>query len=187
MLKKASEKSVYKHKTKYSEANGKAIMIFIKILLISIVLTFLVDKYLLLKVNVPTESMAPTLNVNDKLLVTNIYNLDNLQFGDIVVFYSDELDEYMVKRLIGLPGDSISMDNGNLFVNGQYKKEDYVEIKDDYTGEFKVEEGKYFFLGDNRPISLDSRLWDESYINGQDIIGIVRFRLYPFKDIGSIK
>ncbi|MGL5354907.1 MAG: signal peptidase I [Clostridium sp.] len=167
-----------KQKTKYKECNKKTIALAIKILAVSIVIMILVNKYLVIKVNVPTESMEPTLNVGDKLLVTNIYNLDNLQFGDIVVFYSNELGEYMVKRLIGLPGDSISLDNGKLFVNGQYKKEDYIKFKDDYSGEFKVEEGKYFFLGDNRPISLDSRLWNENYINGQDIIGIVRFRIY---------
>ncbi|MGL5085222.1 MAG: signal peptidase I [Clostridium sp.] len=176
-----------KNKTKHKESKRNTIIIFIKIFVISLVLTLLVNKYLFLKVNVPTESMEPTLNVGDKLLVTNIFNLDNLQFGDIVVFYSKELNEYMVKRLIGLPGDSVSMDKGKLFVNGQYKKEEYIKFNDDYSGEFKVEDEKYFFLGDNRAISLDSRLWNESYINGQDIIGVVRFRLYPFKDIGSIK
>lgn len=181
--------SVYESKKniKHKKVKNNKIVMTIKILLISIILTVLVNKYLILKVNVPSESMEPTLNVGDKLLVTNIYNLDNLQFGDIVVFYSKELEQYMVKRLIGFPGDSITIDHGKLFVNGQYKKEEYIELKDEYTGEFKVEEGKYFFLGDNRPISLDSRLWNENYINGQDIIGIVRFRLYPFKDIGSIK
>ena len=56
--------------------------------------------------------MVPTLNVGDRLFVTRVYNLDKLQRGDILVFYSEELQEDLIKRLIGLPGDKIEIKNG---------------------------------------------------------------------------
>lgn len=187
MLEKFQEILGYSSKRVYKESNTNTIKLFIKILLTAIVLTLLINKFLIFKANVPSSSMVPTLNVDDKLLGTRVSNLDSLQIGDIVVFYSHEFQEYMVKRLIGLPGDSIKLDNGTLYVNGEYKRESYIQYTDNYNGEFKVPDGKYFFLGDNRPISLDSRLWNQSYIDGHDIIGIVKFRIYPFKGIGSIK
>lgn len=187
MLEKFQEILGYSNKMVYKKSDKNIIILSIKIILTAIVVTLLINNFLIFKANVTTESMVPALNVNDKLLVTRVHDLDALQFGDIVVFYSKEFKQYMVKRLIGLPDDSIKMNKGILHVNGEYKIESYIQYLDDYTGDFKIPEGKYFFLGDNRNISLDSRLWNETYINGQDIIGIVRFRIYPFKDIGSIK
>ncbi|MBU3136885.1 signal peptidase I [Clostridium gasigenes] len=187
MLEKFQQILGYDNKKLNNKLKKNNIILFIKIILIAVVFTLLINKFFIFKANVPTASMAPNININDKLLVTRVYNLDTLQFGDIVVFYSKEFNEYMVKRLIGLPGDFISMDEGSLYVNGEYKRESYIQNVDDYTGKFKVPDEEYFFLGDNRLISLDSRLWDKTCVNGQDIIGIVRFRIYPFKNIGSIK
>lgn len=187
MLEKFQEILGYSDKIVYKTSNKKSIILFMKILLTVILLTVLINRFLIFKVNVPTASMVPTLNVNDKLLAGRVHNLDTLKFGDIVVFYSEELDEYMVKRLIGLPGDFILIDKGTLYVNREYKRESYVQYGDDYSGAFKVPEGEYFFLGDNRPVSLDSRLWEETFIKEENIIGIVKFKMYPLKDIGSIK
>lgn len=187
MLEKFQEILGYSNKKVYRKSSEKITVLFIKIIITSIVLTLLINKFLIFKANVPTPSMVPTLNVNDKLLVSRLYNLDSMEFGDIVVFYSKESNEYMVKRLIGLPGDKIEIDNGTLYVNGQYKRESYIQYTDKYTGNFEVPKDKYFFLGDNRPVSFDSRIWENTYIDEEDIIGIVKFRIYPFKDIGSIK
>ena len=107
--------------------------------------------------------------------------------GDIIVFYSQEFSETFVKRLIGLPGDKIEIKNGIVFVNGEQLEEDYVKNKDKYNGTFKVPEGKYFFLGDNRPNSKDSRLWKNPYVDSSDIKGKLQFRFYPFKDFGIVK
>ncbi|MEG1483561.1 signal peptidase I [Clostridium sp.] len=187
MLEKFQDILGYSDKVVYNKSNKNTTILFIKILIIAIVLTILINKFLIFKVNVPTASMVPTLNVNDILLVGRVPNLNTLKFGDIVVFYSDEFDGYMVKRLIGLPGDSITMNKGILYVNGEYKTESYIQYEDDYTGSFQVPEEKYFFLGDNRIVSLDSRLWNKTFIDEEDIMGVVKFKIYPFKDIGSIK
>ncbi len=156
-------------------------------IVIAIILAFLINKFLIFKVKIPSESMVPTLNVGDRLFVTRIYNLEKLKRGDILVFHSEEKNEDMIKRLIGLPGDIIVISDGIVTVNGETLDEDYIGTADNYSGEFTVPEGKYFFLGDNRYWSLDSRYWEEPYIDGSEIKGKAQVKIYPWKDFGKIK
>ncbi|VYU61080.1 signal peptidase I [Clostridium tertium] len=153
----------------------------------AIIIAFLINKFLLFKVIIPSESMVPTLNVDDRLFVTRVYNLDKLKRGDIVVFYSEELQADLIKRLIGLPGDKIKIENGIVSVNGEVLKEDYIGASDNFSGEYEVPEGKYFFLGDNRLWSKDSRYWINPYIDGDDISGKAQIKVFPFDEIGSVK
>ncbi|WP_310939444.1 signal peptidase I [Clostridium sp. SHJSY1] len=158
------------------------------ILIIFVVcMVLLLKKYLICMVYIPSSSMVPTLNVGDHLLVTRVCNLKNLKRGDIIVFDSIELNNVLIKRLIGLPGDDVKIVKGKISINGQDVNERYVENYDDFNGEFYVPEGKYFFLGDNRTDSFDSRLWNNSYIDGKDIKAKAQIKIYPFKDLGTIK
>ena len=156
-------------------------------ILSALIIAFLINKFLFFNVYVPTGSMIPTINENDKGLVSVIYNTNNMKRGDIIVFYSQEFSETFIKRLIGLPGDKIEIKNGIVFINGEQLQENYVKNKDKYNGTFNVPEGKYFFLGDNRPNSKDSRLWKNPYVDSSDIKGKLQFRFYPFKDFGIVK
>ena len=156
-------------------------------ILIAVVLAFLINKFIIFKVKIPTESMVPTLNVNDRLFVTRVYNPENLQRGDIVVFHSEELDQSMIKRLIGKPGDKISIKDGVVTVNGETLQEDYIGEPDKFNGEYTVPEGEYFFLGDNRLWSKDSRYWKDPYIPAKDIMGKAQLRVYPFSDFGVVR
>ena len=149
----------------------------------ALVIAMLINKFVFFNVYVPTGSMIPTINENDKILVTRIYNPANIKRGDIIVFYSEELQETLIKRVIGLPGDHIDINNGVVSVNNEVLKEDYVKNNDDFTGSFDVPEGKFFFLGDNRANSNDARLWINSYIDASEIKGEARFIFYPFKDM----
>lgn len=153
----------------------------------AIVIAFLINKFLVYNVYIPSESMVPTLNVGDKLVVTRIYNTDKIKRGDIVVFYSDELQETVIKRVIGLPGDHIVIHDGIVNINGEDIKEDYVKNNEEYDGEFDVPENKFFFLGDNRRRSNDARKWINPYIDASDIKGEAQFKFYPLKDFGSLK
>lgn len=104
--------------------------------------------------------MISTLQVKDKLIITRIYNVGNLEEVDIITFKNDEFpNEILIKRLIGLPGDKIEIKDGIVFRNGEEIKEDYVKNNIKYNGTFDVPENKFFFLGDNRSNSDDSRLW----------------------------
>ena len=155
--------------------------------LIAVVLAFLINKFIIFKVKIPSESMVPTLNVNDRLFVTRVYNPQNLKRGDVVVFYSEELEQSMIKRLIGKPGDIISIKDGIVTVNGQTLQENYIGEPDKFNGEYVVPEGEYFFLGDNRLLSKDSRYWQDPYIPAKDIMGKAQLKVYPFSDFGIVR
>lgn len=156
-------------------------------IVVAVILAILINRFLIFKVKIPSESMVSTLNVGDRLFVTRVYNPEKLKRGDIVVFHSDEKDEDMIKRLIGLPGDKVIINNGIVTVNGETLEEDYLGTIDTYNGEFEVPEGKYFFLGDNRYWSLDSRYWENPYIDGSDIKGKAQIKVYPWKDFGKVE
>ena len=155
--------------------------------IIAVVLAVLINKFLIFKVYIPSSSMEPTLNVGDNLFVTRVYNPEKLHRGDIVVFDSKELNETVIKRLIGLPGDTIKIDGGVVYVNGKKLDEPYVKNPMDTYGEYKVPEGKYFFLGDNRANSNDARFWKNPYIDGSDIRGKAQIRIYPLNRIGLLE
>lgn len=150
-------------------------------------IAFIINKFLVYNVYIPSESMVPTLNIGDKLMVSRIYNTNNIKRGDIIVFYSDELSEVVIKRAIGLPGDKIVIHDGIVNVNGEDLKEDYVKNNEVLNATFEVPEGKFFFLGDNRILSNDARKWINPYIDESDIQGKAQFRFYPFNEMGILK
>ena len=146
------------------------------------------NRFLIFNVYIPSTSMVPTINVGDRLMVNRVYTKDNLKRGDILVFYSNELQETLIKRVIGLPGDHIIIKDGIVNVNGEDLQEDYVKNNDFSDDEliYDVPEGKYFFLGDNRPVSKDSRRWINPYVDQADIKGKAILKYYPLKDFGSM-
>jgi signal peptidase I len=155
--------------------------------LMAVGIALLIKQFIIYKVEVPTGSMIPTINEKDQFLVTRIYNLDNIKRKDIIVFDSKEFNDVFIKRLIGLPGDDISIVDGKVSVNGEELDESYVVNHDKFNGEYHVPEGKYFFLGDNRSNSKDSRFWKNPYVDSKDIKAKEWIRVYPFKDFGTVK
>lgn len=158
---------------------------YIAPIIIAIILAFFIRKFVIFQISVPSESMYPTIKIGDRIMVTRIYNLKNLKRGDIIVFDSKELDKPLIKRLIGLPGDKITVDKGYVYINGQKLEEEYVVNNENYSGNFELPQGKYLFFGDNRANSFDARKWQNPYIDGSDIRGKARFVIYPFKRIGK--
>ena len=176
-----------KSKKKIKETKKNFFFDWVIPIFIAIVLAICINKFLIFKVYIPSSSMVPTLNVDDRLLVTRVYNPEKLQRGDIVVFDSDELNETVIKRLIGLPGDTIKIDGTAVYVNGKKLDEPYVEYPLESYGTYKVPEGKYFFLGDNRANSNDSRFWKDPYIDADKIQGKAQVKIYPLSQIGFLK
>lgn len=121
--------------------------------------------------------MVPTLNVGDQLLVKKVESC-TINRGDILVFKKD--GTLYVKRLIGLPGDIVYIDNGDVYINGCLLEEPYVKNKDSYSGQYIVPPGYYFFLGDNRVNSYDSRYWDFPYVEKEQLVGKAKFFIKPF-------
>lgn len=151
-------------------------------------ISFLVWNFVAYTAWITSGSMIPTLEVKDKLLVGKVYNFQNLQEGDIVLFKNDEFpNEILIKRLIGLPGDKIEIKDGAVFRNGQEIKEDYVKNNMKYNGTFDVPEDKFFFLGDNRASSDDSRLWKNPYVDKSYIKGKAILKYYPIRNFEIFK
>ncbi len=153
----------------------------------AVVIGLLLWKFLIYTVWITSGSMIPTLEVKDRLVATRVHNPENLNRGDIVIFDSDELKEILIKRLIGLPGDHIEIKNGIVSVNGEQLVEDYVKNNEDYDRIFDVPEGEYFFLGDNRANSDDSRYWKNPYIKSEKIQGKAKVKIYPISDFKVYK
>ncbi|MDP4178614.1 MAG: signal peptidase I [Bacillota bacterium] len=164
--------------------------------LIAVLLTILIRKFLFFNIQVPTGSMIPTIEINDRLLVTKVYNTNHLKRGQVVVFTSKELNNTLIKRLIGLPGDTVTIKhNGDVYVNDKKIDQSYVVhpggIPMDSTSEedisYQVPQGQFFFLGDNRANSDDSRYWQNHFIDKKDIMGVARITIFPFSRIGKLK
>ncbi|MCB2299388.1 signal peptidase I [Clostridium tagluense] len=160
-------------------------------ILAAIIIAIIINKVIFFNVSVPTGSMLPTIKLDDKILVTRVHNKKNLKQGDIVVFHSDELNEDLIKRLIGLPNDEVEIrDDGSLYINKVKIDESYV-VAANRGGKaglkFKVPEGSYFFMGDNRKNSLDARYWANPFIQEKDIMGKARIRISPFSTFGKLK
>jgi len=154
----------------------------------AIIIAFIINKVIFFNVTVPTGSMLPTINLNDKILVTRVHNTNNLKEGDIIVFHSDELGEDLIKRLIGLPNDLVEVkEDGSVYVNNKKIDQSYVVYPGGKTGKYKVPAGSYFFMGDNRINSLDARYWKQTYIPAKDIMGKARIIISPFSRFGKLK
>ncbi|MGF1487715.1 MAG: signal peptidase I [Prochloraceae cyanobacterium] len=141
---------------------------------------------------IPSTSMVPTLNVNDRLLVEKLtYRFREPKRGDIVVFSPTETlqaqgykDDF-IKRIIGLPGETIAVRNGEVFVNGNPIAENYIlSPSQEPYGPITVPENQYLVLGDNRNNSSDSRAW--GFVPRSNFIGRASVRFYPFDRIGSL-
>lgn len=171
-------------------------------ILFAIVVAFLIRAYILTPVLVEGASMEPTLHDHEKIIVSKTISwIGEIHRGDIVIIKDDEVKINYVKRVIGLPGETIKMKDDVLFVNGKEIREPYL---DDYkktanqlgsrlTGDFgpiEVPKDHYFVMGDNRPHSMDSRtdsLDTLGFIETDRIIGKSKFVLFPFKNIRITK
>ncbi len=147
---------------------------------ISIVLTQVV----FLNAVVLSASMEDTVMTGDRLLGLRMaYWIDSPQRGDVVVFrYPDNKDTLYVKRVVGLPGDEINIQNGNVYINGEINEEINIYASGETfadQGPWTVPQDSYFMMGDNREHSWDSRYWDTPFVPKEDILSKVFVRIYP--------
>jgi signal peptidase I len=143
---------------------------------------------------IPSESMLPTLEVNDRLIVEKVsYRFSNPQRGDIVVFWPTDrlkqenpsMKDAFIKRVIGLPGETIEVRGGRVYVNGQALRENYIAAEPEYQwGPEVVPEDSYLVLGDNRNNSYDSHFW--GYVPRENIIGRAAVRFWPPGRVGEL-
>lgn len=155
---------------------------------IEIIVILLVVKFICFFVVVPSGSMKPAIAEQSVLFATRVYNTEKLERGDIIVFDSEELDKTLVKRLIGLPGEHVVIDeSGKITIDGVPLTENYVYYPLGLTGDFTVPDGHFLFLGDNRANSHDARMWEDPYIPVGAIKGKAIFTLWPFSNFGELE
>jgi len=143
---------------------------------------------------VKESSMQPTLYANNYIFLSKqTYRFSEPQRGDIVVFHtdltaSDGSEKLLIKRIIGLPGDVVTIAEGDVFINDMLLYEPYVngDITAGYINQFKIPEGDVFVMGDNRGVSIDSRDSRVGCVPIDTIVGKAVFRLYPFDMIGLL-
>ena len=138
------------------------------------------------RVRVDGYSMGTTLSDGNYILVDRLaYQQNDLQRGDIVVFrFPLEPKQELLKRVIGLPGDVVSINEGQVSINGASINEPYLSKKATYAGEWIVPKGEYFVLGDNRPDSSDSHSW--GFVPRENIIGKAVWIYFPPPNFGKI-
>ncbi len=123
---------------------------------------------------VVSRSMEPTLMTGDICFYNRMaYMFGEPKRGDIVLFERVGEKDYLAKRIIGLPGDHVSFQDGCVFVNDTLLEEEYIgaDVNTYCWLSFDVPKNSYFVLGDNREHSLDSRFWDDPYVSKENIVG----------------
>ena len=178
---------------------------YVKMIIIVVAIVLVINNVVLINAKIPSPSMEKTIMTGDRIFGFRLaYGINLDLFGheiskkvkdperfDIVIFkYPDDESQLFIKRVIGLPGETVSFVGGKVYINGEPLDEsayldDTVETdcgEEDKT--FTVPEGSYFMLGDNREISLDARYWKHTYITTDDMkskeILIIPFHRLPW-------
>jgi signal peptidase I len=164
------------------------------ILVVAVLASFLVRQYAVQTFFIPSGSMEPTLHVGDRILVNKLsVRFGTINTGDIIVFKAPPSEhcgdgDYndLVKRVIGLPGQTLTSKGNVVYVNGEALKEpwSYYPTLSPAIKKITVPANNYFVMGDNRANSCDSRFWGT--VPRSDIIGKVFFRIWPLSRIGFL-
>jgi signal peptidase I len=158
----------------------------IQIIVIALAIAFILRVFVAEPRYIPSGSMIPSLLINDRIIVDKVsYQFNPPQRGEIIVFYPPEspaiedTSQPFIKRIIGLPGDRIRIDNGKVFVNERPLTEEYIAAPPNYKIQaLTVPPNAYWVMGDNRNFSNDSHVW--GFLPKQNIIGRACLRFWPF-------
>ena len=165
---------------------------WIETIVFAVVFAFLITTFLIVNAKVPSASMETTVMTGDRLIANRLsYKLSKPERYDIVVFkFPDDDSKLYIKRIIGLPGDTVNIRNGHVYINDSTEplREDFLhEPMRTEDATFVVPEGHYFMMGDNRNHSSDSRFWENKFVAEDKILGKAAFRYFPVKSIGPVK
>lgn len=157
-----------------------------------LVVTYFISAFVCQRIVVHNISMEETLTEGDILILDKLtYRIRDPKRYEVVCFDSDYEREGLIKRIIGMPGETIQITNGLIFINGNQiddvKGLDKIEDPGRAAKEIHLEEDEYFVIGDNREGSIDSRFDEIGNVKMSDIQGKAMLRIYPFDKIGRIK
>ncbi|HAC64479.1 MAG TPA: signal peptidase I [Cyanothece sp. UBA12306] len=172
----------------------KSIWENLQIVIIALVLALVIRTFIAEPRYIPSESMLPTLEIGDRLVVEKVsYYFHTPQRGDIIVFEPPtqlrllgyQKEQAFIKRVVGLPGETIAVIKGKVYINNQPLLENYLLESPNYNlKSIKIPDHKLFVMGDNRNNSNDSHAW--GFLPQKNVIGHAIFRFFPFARIGKI-
>lgn len=182
-------------KSEFKENFIKELIEYLKMIAIVVVTVFIVNQFILINARIPSGSMENTILTGDQIFGNRLaYLFDEPERYDIVIFkYPDDRKQYFIKRVIGLPGDTVNIVDGDVYITTAQGEEFLAEdhfLPEDSNGSFgpyTVPEGSYFMLGDNRNWSKDSRFWNNTYVPEGDILGKAVLRYWPLNKLGIVK
>lgn len=160
------------------KAKGGRILSFVRSfvlpILYGIFIALILTQVMYFHAQVPSGSMETTILTGDRILGNRMaYWFQNPTYGDIIIFWSDEYNEFMVKRIIGCPGDRIELRSDGVYVNDKRLADAYTQgvTREMRPGEstWEVPADSYFVMGDNRGDSADSRYWNNTYVPREEI------------------
>ncbi|MEA5509688.1 signal peptidase I [Crocosphaera sp. UHCC 0190] len=191
---KAKTPSLSEQQKNNKNTRWKALWENVQIIVIALILAFIIRTFIAEPRYIPSESMYPTLEKGDRLVVEKVsYYFHAPQPGDIIVFEPPiqlqlqgyKKEQAFIKRVIAKGGETVAVNNGKVYLNNQPLDEKYILESPDYNLQpVQVPEGYLFVMGDNRNNSNDSHVW--GFLPERNVIGNAVFRFFPFNRIGSI-
>ena len=168
----------------------KEIISWIQIIVAAVVIALFLNNVIIANSRVPTGSMENTIMSHSRVIGSRLaYINSEPERGDVVIFkFPDNREVYYVKRVIGLPGETVNVVDGKVYINDSQTPldEPYLpEPMEGSYGPYTVPEGCYFMMGDNRNNSLDARFWKNQFVPKKDIMAKVLFCYYP--KIGKVE
>jgi signal peptidase I len=182
-------------------STGRTILEYVVLAVVAIAVALLIQAFLVKPYRIPSESMEDTLLIGDRVLVDRIsWRFSEPERGDIVVFHPPFAGPVLIKRIVGMPGDQLSLRDGAVYVNGEPLDEPYVRIGDKGSPEptdpfdnglpwslqepYTVPDGNFFVMGDNRTDSGDSREFGP--VPRGQLVGQAFARYWPPSRIGGV-
>lgn len=162
--------------------NLKNIWEMAKSVFCALILAYVLNTCVIVNAQVPSSSMETTVMTGDRIIANRLsYLIEPPKRGDIVTFiYPDDGKTAYLKRIIGLPCETIEGRDGKIYINGEQLENDYTSEEGiDNFGPFLIPDECYFMMGDNRNDSWDSRYWTNKYVSSKDIIGKAVISYYP--------
>ena len=147
--------------------------------IVILVVVVLIRTFIVTPIIVDGDSMSPTLTDGEMMLLNK---LGSIERNDIVVINNEE--GYIIKRVIALPGESIECRDGVIYINDEKYDDNFASKTDDFVKQF-LNDDEYFVMGDNRLVSMDSRVFGA--VTKEEILGTTNFVIYPFNKFGKIK
>lgn len=161
---------------------------------ITVVVLVVLKEFVIINAYIPSGSMENTIMPKDRVIGNRLsYLFSEPERGDIIIFkYPDDERQLFVKRIIGLPGETVTIEDAKVYIGEEEIRLEEPYLKDEWIIDngayvFEIPEGSYLVLGDNRNNSKDSRYWENTYVTEEKILGKAVFRYWPFDRFGKLE